>query len=113
MGIISPNVIRPFPAEEIRKALERVKAVLIADRADSYGAHGGNMALEVKAALKDDPQSRTLCLARVYGLGGKDFYTEDAEELLRQALQAAQTWQVEIPFDYHGANPGHPDPKLE
>ncbi|WP_176235210.1 thiamine pyrophosphate-dependent enzyme [Candidatus Hakubella thermalkaliphila] len=113
VGIISPNVIRPFPAEEIRKALERVKAVLIADRADSYGAHGGNMALEVKAALKDDPQSRTLCLARVYGLGGKDFYTEDAEELLRQALQAAQTGQVEIPFDYHGANPGHPDPKLE
>ncbi len=63
--------------------------MLIGDRADSYGAHGGNMSLEVKAALKDDSENRTLCLSRVYGLGGKDFYTEDAEALLREAIEAA------------------------
>ncbi|MBI2853801.1 MAG: pyruvate synthase [Chloroflexi bacterium] len=106
VGVLSPNVIRPFPAAGVRRRLSGVKAVLIADRADSYGAHGGNMALEVKAALKDDPRNQTLCLSRVYGLGGKDFYTEDAEQLLKTAMAAAELGRVEIPFDYLGATAG-------
>ncbi|OGO04091.1 MAG: pyruvate synthase [Chloroflexi bacterium RBG_13_54_9] len=106
VGVVSPNVLRPFPGESIRQALRNTKAVLIADRADSYGAHGGNMSLEVKAALKDDPENRTLCLSRIYGLGGKDFYTEDAEELLREALRTAASGGVEVAFDYFGATLG-------
>ena len=113
VGLVSPNVIRPFPAEAIRQALKKAKALLIGDRADSYGAHGGNMALEVKAALKGDPGNRTLCLARVYGLGGKDFYTEDAEALLLEALRAAETGRVEVSFDYFGASAGNPKAKVE
>lgn len=109
VGLVSPNVIRPFPAEDLRQALKRVKAVMIGDRADSYGAHGGNMALELKAALKDDPENRTLCLSRVYGLGGKDFYTEDAEAFLLEALKAVETGRVEVHFDYAGATPGDPN----
>jgi pyruvate ferredoxin oxidoreductase alpha subunit len=45
VGVISPNVIRPFPAEAIRQALKKTRAVLIGDRADSYGAHGGRHGL--------------------------------------------------------------------
>src|SRR5450759_905742 len=37
VGVLAPNVLRPFPAEEFRQALRRVKAVTIGDRADSYG----------------------------------------------------------------------------
>ncbi len=106
VGVVSPNVLRPFPGDAIRQALTNAKAVLIADRADSYGAHGGNLTLEVKATLKDDPGNRTLCLSRVYGLGGKDFYTEDAEELLHEALRAAAAGRVEVAFDYFGVTPG-------
>ncbi len=112
IGLISPNVIRPFPAEAVRQALKNVRALVIGDRADSYGAHGGNMSLEVRAALKDDPDNRTLCLARVYGLGGKDFFTEDAERLLAEALAAAQTGRVEVQFDYIGATPGEAGVKM-
>ena len=108
VGVVSPNVFRPFPAQEIRQALRGAKGVMIADRADSYGAGGGNLALEVKAALKDDPANRAVCLARVYGLGGKDFYTDDAEMMLREALEAARSGAAAKPFDYHGATPGKP-----
>ncbi|MBI4295118.1 MAG: pyruvate synthase [Chloroflexi bacterium] len=113
VGVVSPNVIRPFPVQAIQQALKHARAVLIGDRADSYGAHGGNMALEVKAALKDDPDNRTLCLSRVYGLGGKDFYTEDAAMLLTEALGAAAAGRVEVPYDYTGVTPGEPSVKLE
>lgn len=106
VGVISPNVIRPFPAEAIRKALKNVKAVLVGDRADSYGSGGGNMAHEVKAALKDDPENRTLVLSRVYGLGGMEFDPSDARALFLEALDAARTGMVARPFDYYGVTPG-------
>ncbi|MBI4267906.1 MAG: pyruvate synthase [Chloroflexi bacterium] len=112
VGIVSPNVIRPFPAESVRQALRQVKAVLIADRADCYGAHGGNMSLEVKAALKDDPENETQCVSRVYGLGGRDFYVNDAEALLLEALETVRAGQAPVPFEYYGVFPGKPEVRM-
>jgi pyruvate ferredoxin oxidoreductase alpha subunit len=106
VGLVSANVIRPFPREQLIQVFSRTRALLVGDRADSYGAWNGNMAMEVKAALKDDPGNRTLVLSRVYGLGGRDFYVEDAEHMFAEALEAAEQGEVAVPFDYHGANPG-------
>ncbi|MEE8347867.1 MAG: transketolase C-terminal domain-containing protein, partial [Dehalococcoidia bacterium] len=107
-GVVSPNVIRPFPAQELRDALRNVRALVIGERADAYGAHGGNIAHEVKSALQEDPENQTLCLSRIYGLGGKDFYDEDAEHFFSLALAAADSGRVAVPFDYHGVTPGDP-----
>jgi pyruvate ferredoxin oxidoreductase alpha subunit len=107
-GVVSPNVIRPFPADAIRQALRGVRAVLIGERSSSYGAHGATLSHEVKSALKDDPENRTLCLSRVYGLGGRDFYAEDAEAFFRLAAEAAERGAVKAPFDYYGVEPGDP-----
>jgi pyruvate ferredoxin oxidoreductase alpha subunit len=107
-GVVSPNVLRPFPAGDLRDALRHVRALVIGDRADSYGAHGANVAHEVKSALKDDPENQTLCLSRIYGLGGKDFYAEDAEAFFRLALDASERGRVDVPFDYYGTTPGEP-----
>ena len=109
VGVLSPNVLRPFPAEEFRRALRGVKAVTIGDRADSYGAGGGNLSLEVRAAIQVDPNNDTLVLSRIYGLGGKDFYAADAEQFFGQAIAAAKCGGVAEPFAYHGATPGRPD----
>lgn len=106
VGVISPNVIRPFPAEELRKACKNLKALLIGDRADSYGSHGGNLAHEVKSALKEDRGNTTICLSRIYGLGGRDFYLEDAEKFFEEALQATTKRKAPAPFAYHGVTPG-------
>ncbi|MGK7344791.1 MAG: thiamine pyrophosphate-dependent enzyme [Candidatus Nitrospinota bacterium M3_3B_026] len=113
VGVMYPSVIRPFPAEQIRRACKNVKALLVADRADSYGAHGGRMSHEVKAALKDDPDNRTMVISRIYGLGGKDFFGEDAEEMFELTFDAVKKGKVEIPYDYIGATPGDPDFKPE
>ena len=107
-GVISPNVIRPFPASAIRQALRGVRAVLIGERSGSYGGHGATLSHEVKSALKDDPQNHTLCLSRVYGLGGRDFYAEDAEAFFQLARDAAACGAVPVPFDYYGVEPGDP-----
>jgi len=107
-GAITPNIIRPFPQKEIAEALKNVKAVTVGDRADSYGAYGGNMTLEVKAALFSNGNTTTKVISRIYGLGGKDFYAEDGHHFFELAIDAAEKGYVEKPFDYYGHTPGDP-----
>jgi pyruvate ferredoxin oxidoreductase alpha subunit len=110
VGVVSPNVLRPFPTDEIRRILKNVRGVVVGDRGDSYGAEGGNLSLEVRAALQQDPDNQSLVMSRIYGLGGKDFYDADAEEFFREALTAVETGKVEVPFEYHGAYAGDDAP---
>ncbi|WP_442599268.1 thiamine pyrophosphate-dependent enzyme [Neobacillus sp. D3-1R] len=113
VGVISPNIIRPFPAKEIREALKNVKALLVGERADSYGANGPNLTHEIKSALQDDKDNKTVVLSRVFGLGGKDFYADDAEKFFEMAIEAAENGFAEKPFDYYGHVPGNTDKKIK
>jgi pyruvate ferredoxin oxidoreductase alpha subunit len=108
VGVVSPTVIRPFPIAQLQRVLKNVRVLVIGDRADSFGSGGGNMAHEVKAALQEDPDNHTLCINRIYGLGGLDFFLEDAEEWFRMGLETARTGKIKKRFDYQGATPGNP-----
>lgn len=102
-GVVTLHVLRPFPAEELRRFCGNAKIIIAADRQDSYGAGGGNMSLELKAALQDLPEAEhhIKVISRIYGLGGKDFYVEDALALFEEAVSGnAKT------FDYYGVTPG-------
>ncbi|MDP4085728.1 MAG: thiamine pyrophosphate-dependent enzyme [Bacillota bacterium] len=112
-GVISPNIIRPFPSKEIAEALKNVKALLIGERADSYGANGPNLTHEVKSALQSAHNAETVVLSRVFGLGGKDFYASDAEKFFELTIDAMEKGYAEKPFDYHGIVPGNPEKVLK
>lgn len=100
-GVVTLHVLRPFPAEELRALCKNASTIIVADRQDSYGAGGGNMTLEVKAALQGHTTRPIHVLSRVYGLGGKDFFVEDAVELFHQGMFS------EAPdFDYYGIAEG-------
>lgn len=103
VGVFTANVLRPFPKEAIYESLKNAQTVVVLDRQDSYGAQGGNMSLEVKAALQEYGCTAKV-YSRVYGLGGKDFFPEDAEKVLRQAHQKEGKT-----FDYIGATAGKTD----
>ncbi|TCN25409.1 thiamine pyrophosphate-dependent enzyme [Mesobacillus foraminis] len=105
-GVISPNMIRPFPQQKLAEVLKNVKAVTVGDRADSYGGYGGNMAIELRAALQTHGNVSTKVINRIYGLGGKDFYADEAEQFFLLAQEAAMKGIVEKPFDYFGHAPG-------
>ncbi len=106
VGLVRLNVIRPFPVAEIRKALAKVKGLVVADRQDNFGAYGGAMTIEVKAALQGVKGNETQVASRIYGVGGKEFFVEDAEAMLREAAAIAKTGTVKVPYDYFGANAG-------
>ncbi|MCL6604951.1 MAG: pyruvate synthase [Paenibacillus sp.] len=105
-GLVRPNIIRPFPTEQLRTALKNVKALLVGERADSYGAQGGNLTHEIRSALQVDPENKTIILSRIFGLGGKDFYADDAEAFFQLAIDAAEKGYADKPFDYYGYYPG-------
>ncbi|TCT12282.1 pyruvate ferredoxin oxidoreductase alpha subunit [Natranaerovirga pectinivora] len=101
VGVFTSNVLRPWPKEDLYNMCKNVKAILVADRQDSYGAEGGNMTLELKATLQDYKANIDV-VSRVYGLSGKDFYVEDAIAMFEQVLEIANSQKVESRFDYYG-----------
>jgi pyruvate ferredoxin oxidoreductase alpha subunit len=101
VGVFTTNVLRPWPKEDLYNLCKNVKAILVADRQDSYGAEGGNMTLELKAALQDY-KANIEVVSRIYGLSGKDFYVEDAIAMFEQVLEIAEKQKVESRFDYYG-----------
>jgi pyruvate ferredoxin oxidoreductase alpha subunit len=79
-GVLKVRVFRPFPADEIRAALAGVKAIAVLDRAESFGAEGGPLYLEVRSALYD-ANERMPVVNYIYGLGGSDVRLELIERV--------------------------------
>lgn len=95
-GVLTLHLLRPFPCEELCQKCRTAKQILVADRQDSYGASGGNLSLEVRAALQRKGIKVTV-KSRVYGLGGRDFYVEDALRMFAAAEDPAAP-----DFGYYG-----------
>ena len=100
VGVATLHMLRPFPGKELMELVGNAKNILVADRQDSYGANGGNLSLEVRATLQRyGSQAKVKSL--VYGLGGKDFFKEDAFEMLQWAKDSSKP-----DFDYYGVVAG-------
>jgi len=82
--LISPTVLRPWPADAILQSLFSADRILVAERVSQYGANN-YLANEIGAILQRSGD-HNLILSRTYGLGGLNFYPEDAEYLFRLAL---------------------------
>ena len=80
VGLIKIRVFRPFPEEEIAKALSKVKAIAIMDRSEMFSATSGPLGAEVRAALFQ-AKSQAEVVNYFYGLGGRDITVDDFEEI--------------------------------
>ncbi len=100
VGAATLHVLRPFPAKEIGTFLSASKNILVADRQDSYGAGGGNLSLEMRAAMQKCGSTIKI-KSLVYGLGGKDFFQEDVRAMLDWLEDDSKP-----DFAYYGITPG-------
>lgn len=103
-GVFTIKLLRPYPADELYELCKDTHTIIVADRQDSYGAGGGNLSIEFKAMLqeKDCNKKSHRVISRIYGLGGRDFYEEDALKLLQHGYER----QVKT-FGYMGIYPGN------
>lgn len=98
VGLLKIRVFRPFPYDEIRKALSGVGMVTVLDRMDGSGAHGP-LFKEIRSALYE-ADDRPLICNRIYGLGGRDLLIRDIHELFEESRRDLEAGRVEKRFDY-------------
>ena len=92
-GLVKIRVFRPFPGEELARALAETKAVAVMDKSEGFSANGGPLFAETRSALYDLPQ-RPHMINIVYGLGGRDFKTKDVKKVFARLAGIATTGEI-------------------
>lgn len=100
-GLLKIRVFRPFPAQEIAKALSNLKAIAILDRADSLNAAGGALFQDVTSAMYVN-QIHVPAINYVYGIGGRDTKSDDIESVYTDLLEIVKTNKIDNPYRYLG-----------
>ena len=98
-GLLKIRMFRPFPAEEIAKALENVKAVAVLDKADSLNAVGGPLFQDVTSAMYVNSKSVPM-INYIYGIGGRDTKSDDIESVYNDLLEIQKTGNIGNPYRY-------------
>jgi len=98
-GMIKLRMFRPFPSEEIAKALSRVKACAVLDRSIAYGGDGGPVHIEVRSALYGHSPV-PIMTNYIYGLGGKPIDIEHIASVYEDLKDAAITGRVKRRIGY-------------
>lgn len=101
VGLIKVRVFRPFPAEEMAKALANCKAVAIMDKCDGFNGKGAPLFNEVCSALYFD-ETKSLAVNYIYGLGGRDVRVDDIEKVFSDLTEIVASGKVDDPYRYLG-----------
>ena len=88
VGLIRPRLLRPYPAEAVRRLLAGVRGVAVIDQNLSMG-HGGVLHTELAAALHGQPDAPVLT-SFIGGLGGRDIAAEEFYEMAAVARKAVE-----------------------
>jgi pyruvate ferredoxin oxidoreductase alpha subunit len=100
-GLLKPRLYRPFPYDEIARALQHLKAVAVLDRSDSFGSSFGPLYLDICGALSCSAQ-RPVLINKIFGLGGRDYMPEQGEQVLDELQNIAQGAPVRAAKEYIG-----------
>ena len=100
-GLLKLRVFRPFPAEEIAKALANQKAIAILDKADSLNAAGSALFQDVTSAMYVN-NKHVPAVNYVYGIGGRDTKADDIEKVYDDLLEIVKTGKIDNPYRYFG-----------
>ncbi|WP_400203331.1 transketolase C-terminal domain-containing protein [Candidatus Methanomassiliicoccus intestinalis] len=89
VGCIKVRVFRPFPYEEISKAVKGKKCVAVMDRALSIGAAGPLFADVCSAEMCAADAKSPKIVNFIYGLGGRDVNVEDLKKVYRAMIDGS------------------------
>jgi pyruvate ferredoxin oxidoreductase alpha subunit len=89
VGLVRLRLWRPFPFDEIRQAVKKAEALIVVDRALSFGGPGGPVCSEIRSALYDEPKKPKV-IGFVGGLGGRDITRAGFEEIVNRGIEISQ-----------------------
>lgn len=100
-GLLKIRVYRPFPGEEVAKALSHLKAVAVLDKSDSLNAIGGALFEDVVSSMYVAKQNVPV-VNYVYGIGGRDTTEKEIKSVYTDLAEIAKDRKVENPYRYLG-----------
>ena len=100
-GVLKVRMFRPFPAEEIAKALADQKAIAVLDKADSLNAAGGALFEDVTSAMFVNGVS-VPTVNYVYGIGGRDVTEAEIRSVYEDLAEIAKNGKATNPYRYLG-----------
>lgn len=96
-GLLKVRVFRPFPGEEIAKALSKAKAVAILDKADSLNGQGGALYEDVVAGMYNE-KLNIPAINYIFGIGGRDTTVKDIKKVYNDLIEN----KFDNPYKYLG-----------
>ena len=100
-GLLKIRVYRPFPGEEVAKALSHLKAIAVLDKSDSLNAIGGALFEDVVSSMYVAKQNVPV-VNYVYGIGGRDTTEKEINSVYTDLVEIAKNGKVEDPYRYLG-----------
>jgi pyruvate ferredoxin oxidoreductase alpha subunit len=88
VGLVRPRMLRPYPAEDLRRALAGKRGVAVVDQNLSAG-RGGVLHTELASALYGTPGAPGALVSFIGGLGGRDIAPEEFYEMAEVTRKAA------------------------
>lgn len=100
-GLLKVRVFRPFPGEEIAKALSKAKVIAVLDKADSLNGQGGALYEDVISGMYNEKLSIPV-VNYIYGIGGRDTTSKDINSVYQNLIEIDKTKKLENPYRYLG-----------
>ena len=96
-GLLKIKLWRPFPFDDLKKAVKGIRVLAVTDRAVSFGGPGGPVFSEIRSALYDVPK-RPKIVNYIIGLGGRDVQVENFVDMVRGAAKG----KLSEPYVFYG-----------
>jgi pyruvate ferredoxin oxidoreductase alpha subunit len=100
-GLLKPVFMRPFPAAQIRDALNSAKAIAVLDRSETFSNQGGPIYEAIKSSLYTTG-NRPLMSNIIYGLGGREIDPDMIKDIFHRLSQAVDRGRIEEEVQYLG-----------
>jgi pyruvate ferredoxin oxidoreductase alpha subunit len=100
VGALKIRVFRPFPQDDIVKAVKGLKAAAVLDRSDSLNGMSGPLYGDMRCALYGN--ASVPCVDYIYGLGGRDVTLDDLRGIVEDLVRISKTGKIERELKYLG-----------
>ena len=100
-GLLKIRVYRPFPGEEVAKALSHLKAIAVLDKSDSLNGIGGALFEDVSSSMYVS-NNYVPMVNYIYGIGGRDTTTNDIKSVYSDLQIIVKDGKADQPYRYLG-----------
>lgn len=100
-GLLKIRVYRPFPGEEVSKALSHLKAIAVLDKSDSLNGIGGALFEDVSSSMYVS-NNYVPMVNYIYGIGGRDTTTNDIKSVYSDLQIIVKDGKVDQLYRYLG-----------